>query len=281
MSKDKDEKIKEKYNVQTGFFEDGLPYARMGNKPNILINIEALSFKHEPPSGYMLKQFIKSAKFFTKDYTIYLIGRKPNLSENYLFDKMADDYAKTIRKEFKGPVDVMGASTGGQLAHYLAASHPDIIRKLVIISAAYRLSERGVVIERKAAEYFKRGKYGKSLASLLDLIWSSKIKRAIAKFFTQLIGKKIIGKIEYPNDFLNEIKADREMNFKDRLGEIITPTLIMSGELDIGYTVADVRVTAEGIHNAKLILYKGYGHNLMMSNRKEIVKDIIEFLKTK
>ena len=60
---DKEKKIKKKCNEETGFFEDGLPYARLGNKPNILVNIEALSFKHEPPSGLALKQFIKACKY--------------------------------------------------------------------------------------------------------------------------------------------------------------------------------------------------------------------------
>lgn len=276
--RDKDKKIKKKYNVETGFFEDGLPYARIGNKPNILVNIEALSFKNEPPSGFALKQFIKGSSTFTDEYSVYLISRKQNLPKDYLFDKMADDYAKLIRREFKGPVDVMGVSTGGQIAQYLAADHPDVIRKLVIISAAYRLSEKGVEIERKSEEYFMQQKYGKAFAAILDFIFNSKFMRSIAKFFTRLIGKKIIGKIEYPNDFLNEIRGDREMNFNDRLSEIKVPTLVMSGELDIGYTADDVRMTAEGIPNAKLILYKGYGHGLIMANRKQLQKDILEFL---
>lgn len=69
------------------------------------------------------------------------------------------------------------------------------------------------------------------------------------------------------------------MNFKDRLEEIKAPTLVMSGELDIGYSADDVRTTAEGIPNAELILYKGYGHNLTLSNTKQVQKDILEFLK--
>lgn len=276
---DKDKKIKKKYNIETGFFEDGLPYARLGNKPNILVYIEALSFKHEPPSSFALKQFIKASRPFTVEYTVYLIGRKQNLPDNYLFDKMANDYAKLIRREFKGPVDVMGVSTGGQIAQYLAADHPDVILKLVIISAAYRLSEKGIEIERKSEEHFMEQKYGKAFTAILDLIFNSKFMRGIAKFFTRLVAKKIMGKIEYPNDFLNEIRGDREMNFKDRLSEIKVPTLVMSGELDIGYTVDDVRMTAEGIPNAKLILYEGYGHGLIMANRKQLQKDILEFLK--
>ncbi|MFX1406103.1 MAG: alpha/beta fold hydrolase [Promethearchaeota archaeon] len=278
MSTNRDKKIKEKYGVETGFFEDGLPYARMGNKPKIIVNIEALSFKHEPPTGTTLKQFVKSARAFANEYTIFLVGRKQNLPENYLFDKMAEDYAKMIQREFKRPVDIMGASTGGQLVHYLAANHPDVVRKLVIISAAFRLSERGVEIERTAEEYFRQEKYGKALAATLDLIFSSKIIKGIVKFFIRFIGKRWIGKVEYPNDFLNEVMADRDMNFKERLKEIKAPTLVISGELDIAYTTDDVRVTAEGIPNSKLIIYEGYGHNLVMANRKQVQKDILEFL---
>ena len=200
MSTDKDKKIKEKYDVETGFFEDGFPFARIGNKLKIIVNIEALSFKHEPPSGFTLKQFIKSARPFLNEYTLYLVGRKQNLPENYLFDKMAEDYAKMIRREFRGPVDVMGASTGGQLAHYLAANYPDVVRKLILISTAFRLSERGVEIERNAEKYFKQEKYGKALAATLDLIFSSKIIKGIVKFLICFIGKRWMGKVQYPND---------------------------------------------------------------------------------
>ena len=278
MLKDKDKRVRKKYNVETGFFEDGLPYARIGNKPNYIVNIEALSFKHEPPSGFMLKRFVKSFRPFMEEYTVYLIGRKQNLPEDYTFIDMANDYANLIRKEFQEPADIMGVSTGGQIAQYLAADHPDIVRKLIIISAAYQVSEKGANIEEKAAEYFKQGKYGKSLATILDLIFSSKVKGSIAKFFTRLLGKRFIGKIEFPNDFLTEVRGDIEMNFKERLKDIKAPTLVLSGDLDIEYTADLVRETAEGIPNSKLILYEGYGHNLA-AKWKLIQKDILDFLK--
>ena len=272
----KDEKFKEKNNIKTGFFEDGLPYARMGNKPSILVCIEALSFKHEPLSGFMLKRFFKSLRNILEEYTVFYAGRKPNLPIDYYFNNMADDYAKMIRREFKGPVDVMGISTGGQLAHYLAADHPDVVRKLVIMSAAYRLSEKGAEIEGRAAEYFKQGKYGKSMATIIEMIYSSGIKRSFIKFFIRLFGKMMFGKMKYPNDGLVEFQADLKMNFKDRLKNIKAPTLVLSGDLDICYSAEDVRITAEKIPNAKLILYKGYGHNL---TAKEVPKDILSFLK--
>ena len=54
---------------------------------------------------------------------------------------------------------------------------------------------------------------------------------------------------------------------------------ILIGELGVGYAVDDVRTTAEGISNSKLILYEGYGHNLVISNREQVFEDILDFLK--
>jgi len=279
MGKSKDIKLKQKHDVETGFFENGLPYARIGKKPDIIINIEALTYKHEPPSGFILKQFIKDSQIFTEDYTVYLIGRKPNLPTNYFMDKMADDYAQVIKSEFNKPVIIMGASTGGQIAQYLAANHSDIVQKLVIISAAYKISEQGEEIERKSVEYFEKEKYGKYLSTTMDLVFEPGIKRSFIKFFIRVIGKFIVGEIKYPNDYLVEVKADREMNFKDRLNKINVPTLILSGERDICYAVEDVQETAKGIPNSELIIYKNYGHNLIKANRKQVQKDILKFLR--
>ena len=227
----------------------------------------------------MLNHFKKSNSLFLEDYTVYLVGRRPNLPDDYLMDKMAEDYAEMIRREFKGPVDVVGESTGGQIAHFLAADHPDTVRKLVIISAAYQLSEKGVEIERKAAEYFQKEKYGKSMAAIMEMVYPSGLKGVFIRFFVRLLGNMMIRKLKYPNDFLVEVRADREMDFKNRLSEIKAPTLILSGELDVSYIADDVRTTAEGIPNSELILYKSYGHNLAMSNRKQVLKDALEFLK--
>lgn len=278
-NKDKDKKYKEKHGIELGRFEDGLTYARIGHKDNILIDIEALSFTHVPPSGFRLKEFKRSAQHFLDDYTVYLIGRKPNVPEDYSFTDVAADYATMILREFNGPVDIMGTSTGGQIAHYLAADHPDVVQKLVIISAAFRLSEKGAEIEARVAGYFKQGRYGKSFTTLLDMIWTNRILKRIAKSLTRLVGKRVVGDVKYPNDLLTEIRGDCEMNFKDRLKEIKAPTLVLIGENDIAYAAEDARTTAECIPNAELILYEGQGHGLTMSNGKQVYKDVMGFLK--
>jgi pimeloyl-ACP methyl ester carboxylesterase len=270
---------KGKQGLETGYLENSLPYARIGTKPKILLYIDGLSFKNEPPSGFMLRQFISTSKPFLDEYSFYMVGRKRNMPEIYTFTDIAADYANMIRREFKGPVDVMGISTGGQIAHYLAADHPDVVKKLIIISAAYRLSEEGAKIERRTAEHYMEGKYGKAFAVLMDMMYPPGIRRMAIKVIMRVITPLIVGKVKYPSDFLIEIKGDCEMNFKDRLGEIQAPTLILCGETDIGYSIKDVRETAQGIPNAKLIIYEKYGHDLNQNNGKQVRLDALEFLR--
>lgn len=272
-------KKKDNFEVEKGYFRDGLPYTRIGTSERILIELEAFTYKNAPQEGYMLKEFIKMHNLLAQEFTVYLVGRKPGMPKNYLFNNMADDYAKMIQTEFKEPVDIMGGSTGGCIAQYLGADHPDVVSKLVLVSTAYRVSEKGIEIERKAEELVKEGKYVKSLAKLAEVFNYSSFKKYMFKLIIRLFGKMILGKIEDPSVFLITVVADCEMNFKERLSEIKAPTLILSGELDICYTAEDVRETAEGIPNAKLILYEGYGHGLVLDNMEQVQKDILEFLK--
>jgi pimeloyl-ACP methyl ester carboxylesterase len=267
--------------VETGYFSNGQPYAKMGNGNKILLIIEALSFEHKPPEGFLLKQFVKQSEPFVSDYTVYLVGRKPNLPDDYLFEKMSEDYALLFKEEFIKPLDVMGVSTGGQIAMHLAAGYPEYINKVVIVSAAFRISKEGEKIERKAAEFFEQEKYGKSLATIMELIYDKGFKLGYYKTLMRLFGPSMLKNVEYPNDFQVEVRADREMNFKNRLKEIKVPTLIIAGEEDIAYNLEDIKVTSEGIPNSKLLLYEDYGHDLIMSNYKEVAKKIIEFLDDK
>lgn len=271
-------KLKEEYTFESGYLFDKIPFVKIGTRSNILINIEALSFKHEPLSGFELTQFLKSAEPYLEKYTVYSIGRQPNMPEQYSMKEMSDDYAEIIKKKWNKPVNLMGTSTGGQILQYIAADHPDIVQKAVIISAAYRLSEKGTEIERRSAEYFEIGKYGRSLAAILDFLSYGKITKTLMKLMVFLFGRLIIGNIEYPNDFLVEVKADREMNFKERLHEITAPTLLISGEEDVGYLAADVKYMAENIPNAQLRLFPNQGHELSQNKRKEISHEIRRFL---
>src|SRR5262249_291479 len=55
------------------------------------------------------------------------------------YEQMADDSAALLRHLGVEPADVFGYSMGGGTALQIAIRHPDVVRKLVVASASYRL----------------------------------------------------------------------------------------------------------------------------------------------
>ena len=84
-----------KLKVTTGYSRNGLPYTCTGNGSRKLVIFEGLNFAHKPPSGFMLRAFNR----FTKDFTVYIVSRKPGLPAGYTMQDMSNDYATMIREE--------------------------------------------------------------------------------------------------------------------------------------------------------------------------------------
>ena len=79
-----------------------------------------------------------------------------------------------------------------------------------------------------------------------------------------------------PSDLVVTIEAEDKFNFKDRLAQIAAPTLVVAGDKDPFYPEVLFRETAEGIPNARLILYKGMGHP---AHGEQFGQDVLMFLK--
>ena len=70
---------------------------------------------------------------------MFFVNRWPGMSPDTSFAEVAERHAEAILERFGGPVDVLGHSTGGSLALQLIADRPDVVRRAVVASAAYRL----------------------------------------------------------------------------------------------------------------------------------------------
>ena len=221
----------------------------------------------------MLRMLGSSYKCLQQDYTIYVAMRKPGLPNGYSLRDMSDDYASIIRDELGGPVDIMGISTGGSIAQYFAADHPDLVRRLVLAITGYRLSEEGRALQRHIGYLARQGKWRAAYAALITGMNHRGIKKCLSKLLMWLFGKSFAGTPDDPSDLLVTIEAEDKHNFEERLGEIKAPILVIGGKDDYFYPIREMAATIPG---ATSILYEGLGHNATFDKR--FAKDVLAFL---
>ena len=259
-----------------GYFHNGLPYHRVGCGPRVLVIFQGLVFENKPLSAQMAWLYNGYYEYLEEDYTTYIVLRKPGLPVGYSMQNMADDYATMIKEEFGGPVDVIGVSTGGSIAHHFAADHPELVRKLIIHSSAYTLSDATKKAMMRLG-HLARQRQWRAAYTILASPTHSEAKqypRLVVWIGALLAG--IFGAPDDPSDLLVTIEAEDKFNFKNRLAQITSPTLVVAGDRDQFYPEALFRETAEGIPNARLILYKRMGHP---AGGKQFHQDVLAFLK--
>ncbi len=261
-----------------GYFQNGLPYNRLGDGPRPLVVFQGLLFENKPLTGLMGRAFLRSYKFLEEDFTVYVVTRKSGLPDGYSMRDMADDYATMIGQELGGPVDVIGTSTGGSIVQHFAADHPDLVRRLVIHSSAYTLSDEAKRLQMQIGRLARQRQWRKAYAVMLGFMVP---RQGVAKYVARPIvwlGSLLAGSLgapEDPSDLVVTIEAEDKHDFQDRLAQITAPTLVLAGDEDPFYSETLFRETAEGIPNAKLILYKGMGHP---ASGKRFSQDALAFL---
>jgi pimeloyl-ACP methyl ester carboxylesterase len=256
-----------------GYLQSGLPYNRFGHGSRPLVIFQGLFFENKPQPARMTGMY----HFLGEAYTVYAVMRRPGLPQGYTLADIANDYAAMIRQEFGGPVDVIGVSTGGSIAQIFAADHPDLLRKLVLHSAAYSLSDAAKRLQWRLADLAREGRWREANELTIDVVLPphgiagarGPLVALASRIFTAL------DKPTDPNDLLVTIAAEDVFNFKSRLGEIAAPTLVVAGSEDPFYTPELFRETAAGIPNARLILYEGQGHG---PAGKQFARDVLGFL---
>jgi len=255
-----------------GYFRSGLPYNRFGRGPRPLVIFQGLMFENKPVDPLGARFMLSMYRFLERDYTAYIVTRKPGLSPGFGMKDMADDYAAMIREEFGGPLDVIGISTGGSIVQHFAAGYPDLVRRLVIHSSAHTLNASAREAQMDTARLASQGKWKEAYARLFTFFFPSmpSVQLWLATSVMALRPP------QSPSDLVVTVEAEDCHAFKERLGEIAAPALVVAGAHDPGYSRALFRETAQGIPKARLALYEGMGHP---ASGKQFERDVLAFLR--
>jgi pimeloyl-ACP methyl ester carboxylesterase len=97
--------------------------------------------------GKLIPELAKSRQVIAVEFQGH--GHTADIDRHFSYEHLADDTAALLRHLGIGSADIYGYSLGGGVALQVAIRHPDLVRKLVIVSASH--SSDGLYPEVQAA----------------------------------------------------------------------------------------------------------------------------------
>jgi 3-oxoadipate enol-lactonase len=167
-------------------------------------------------------------------------------------DELGRDFIRLLDDRGLDRVSLCGLSLGGATAMWVAANAPDRIDRLVLACTSARFSEPGPWLER-AALVRNRG-----LEPIADGI--------VARWFTPAARPEVVARFRQmlvdtpPEDYAACCEALARWDFRDRLGDIRTPTLVLAGAEDPSTPLDHAELLAHGIPDANLVVLSDAAH---------------------
>jgi pimeloyl-ACP methyl ester carboxylesterase len=251
-----------------------LPLARLPGGPRTLLVLEGLTLEHKAATGRALRLLRWAYKRYTRDYTVYHVARRPGLPAGATTRDMAGDYARWAQARFDGPVDVIGFSTGGEIAQYLAADHGKLVGRLVLSDTGCRPGEDAKELLRAARDKAAEGRAAEAQADVAAHMDFGRLGGGLVR----LLGKRMMKEPRDPSDYIATMEADLAHDATEVLPRISAPTLVIAGTRDFFYPEPIVRETAERIPAATLRLYDGVGHPVGKTHKRRFEDDVLGFL---
>ena len=216
----------------------------------------------------MAADFAGEYRVLTFDQRGSGLSGKPDMP--YSIAMLADDTAALMDHLRITRAHIIGVSMGGMIAQEFALRHPQKVRSLVLgcttpggpnsirmggdaLTSAY--STRPMTAEER----------GKALAE------AAFTKGYLAQH-PEIVASMIESRRSRPIDnsaFPHRMKAAQEHNTYDRLGEIRSPTLVITGKDDALISWENSRILAERIKGAEQVILEPAGHCFWMEKPKE------------
>jgi pimeloyl-ACP methyl ester carboxylesterase len=264
---------------ETGIFLSKIPYVKIAGGPkNVVIFPSTNEIVRNPAIKPVFARDLY-CRYFSEEYTIYLLGYDPNLPPNYPPASIAEDYAEIIKTSI-GPSIIVAISYGGFVAIPFAVRHHKLVNSLILISAAYDLSPEGYKLAAKWMDLAKKGKAMDLMIALLDL-YESKTDRQYFQSFTRghwnTQQENMNPLSTFINAYSHDFKAIAEAN-RQMLPRIRAPTLIIGGEKDKLISTELFMETANLIPEKIVKIFNLEGHLIFLERHSVIRTEIAHFL---
>jgi len=260
------------YNAKEGVAA-GAEYIRFGRGARKLVMLPGLGDGLRTMRGTALPIALYY-RCLAKDYTVYMFSRRNELPAGATTRDMARDLKAAMEELGIEKASVVGVSMGGMIAQHLAADHPELVEKLVLVVTAARENPVLLGSLEEWTACARRDDHRALMDSNVRRIYSDGYYRK-NRWMIPITGA--LTKPKSYHRFLVMAEACRIHDAYDRLPQITAPTLVIGGEQDRSLGGDASREIAARIPAAELKMYSQWGHGLY-EEAKDFLTVVTDFL---
>lgn len=260
--------------VRTDGFE--MEYARFGNGPRAMVVIPGLAIKSVMKSAASLQV---PYKMFVEDFTLYFFDRRKDVEAGYSLEDMARDQVLAMQALGLKDVALYGVSQGGMVAQHIAATHPELVWKLVLGCSTSKPEPQQLEIignwARLARAHDREGLVDAFIRDCFSVKFAERYSRALRAMY------KDVSDAEMDRFAIFARECDN-VDTGDMLADVRCPVLVLAASEDrVVLPVASDKIvdklSATGVP-CEYEVFEGYGH-AVFDEIKEYKDRILEFLK--
>jgi class 3 adenylate cyclase/pimeloyl-ACP methyl ester carboxylesterase len=203
-------------------------------------------------------------------------GASDPIPRGYQLREHAEDAHAVIDSVGNRPVVLIGISMAARLVIWVAATHPHLVRQLVIVGGTHGETPRPAAPWRDLMfSAISERRYEDAFRAFWPIVVSEPGGR-------DLIETYVRSSLELSPEVIDNffLLQDPSRRVRDLLPNVCVPTLVMHGDADIATPYEMGVELAEQIPGAQLYTFKGRGHALYNTATAEFVEVVRRFIQT-
>jgi pimeloyl-ACP methyl ester carboxylesterase len=205
------------------------------------------------------------------------VGNGPPLDPRPDIRQLSDPLEGVLDRLGTRKTSVLGASFGGMVAMRFARDHPERVSRLVLAGSMARLEGDRPDALRERVRLLRRG----GASAFAHRMVHDLLDPGFVAAHPRLVGAVVHAyALRLPPADALESLAELAIaaDLRPQLGEIPAPTLVLHGDRDRLVPLAEARTLAAGLPSARLQVFAGAGHHLLLERRTEALRAVKSFL---
>lgn len=202
-------------------------------------------------------------------------GESPKVPGPYSLDDFVGDLRDLLDAQGIDRTHLAGFSLGGLIAQAFALAHPDRLHSLTLISTvAGRTAEEKAAVQRRAATLAEKGA-GTHLTEAVDRWFTAEFIAARPDVLEERRRRSLNND---PDCYAAAYRVLADYDLGDRLPEIKAPTLVMTGEHDVGSTPRMAELIADRVPGSRLHIFPRLKHSVLLEAPDLVAAQLKPFL---